>query len=63
VRRRRRGLRERFRIGGVILSAVQDVLEEPELPKSIRSRNEPVKNNPHNVVICVLDTGDFVVLS
>jgi hypothetical protein len=47
----------------VILSAVQDVLEEPELPKSIRFRNEPVKNNPHNVVICVLDTGDFVVLS
>jgi hypothetical protein len=45
------------------LSAVQGVLEEPELSKSIRSRNEPVKNNPRNVGICVLDTGDFVVLS
>ena len=47
----------------MILPAIQDVLEEHELSKSIRSRNEPVKNNPRNVVICVLDTGDFVVLS
>ena len=43
--------------------AFQDVLEEPELPKSIPFRNEPVKDNPRNIVICVLDTGDFVVLS
>ena len=56
-------LHERFRIAGVILSAIQDVLEQPESPKSIPSRNEPVKDNRRNVVLCLLDTGDVVVLS
>jgi hypothetical protein len=47
----------------VILSTIEDALEEPERPRSIPARNEPVKNNPRNVVICVLDPATSLCLA